>query len=46
VTIAEGNVAVEFRQVPYAVEDVRAAAKRSGRPHADEWAAQWESAPA
>jgi predicted phosphodiesterase len=46
VTVADGTMAVEFRQVPYAVEDVRDAAKRSGRPHADEWAAQWESAPA
>jgi predicted phosphodiesterase len=43
VTIADGTVAVEFRQVPYAVEDVRAAAKRSGRPYADEWAAQWSA---
>lgn len=41
VTVADGEVAVEFRQVPYAVEEVRAAAGRSGRPHADEWAAQW-----
>jgi putative phosphoesterase len=41
VTVADGAVAVEFRQVPYAVEDVRAATMRSGRPHADEWAAQW-----
>jgi predicted phosphodiesterase len=41
VTAADGNVAVEFRQVPYRAEEVRAAAKRSGRPHADEWAAQW-----
>jgi putative phosphoesterase len=46
VTIADGSVAVEFRQVPYAVEDVQAAAKRSGRPYAEEWAAQWESRPA
>jgi predicted phosphodiesterase len=46
VTVAEGTVAVEFRQVPYPVEDVRAATKRSGRPYADEWAAQWESGPA
>jgi predicted phosphodiesterase len=46
VTVAEGKVAVEFRQVPYPVEDVRAATKRSGRPYADEWAAQWESGPA
>ncbi|HEX4323286.1 MAG TPA: metallophosphoesterase family protein [Gaiellaceae bacterium] len=43
VTVAEGAAAVEFRQVPYAVEDVRAAARRSGRPYADEWAAQWSA---
>jgi putative phosphoesterase len=43
VTVADGNVGVEFRQVPYTVEEVKAAAKQSGRPHADEWAAQWGS---
>jgi predicted phosphodiesterase len=43
VTVADGAVGVEFRQVPYAVEDVQAAALQSGRPHADEWAAQWIS---
>lgn len=41
VTVADGTVAVEFRQVPYAVEDVQAVAEQSGRPHADDWAAQW-----
>lgn len=41
VTVAEGAVSVEFRLVPYAVEDVRAASTQSGRPYADEWAAQW-----
>jgi len=41
VTIEDGAVGVEFRQVPYALEEVQAAARRSGRPHADEWAAQW-----
>jgi predicted phosphodiesterase len=41
VTVADGVVGVEFRQVPYSAEDVRSAALRSGRPHADEWAAQW-----
>jgi putative phosphoesterase len=41
VTVEEGAVAVEFRRVPYAVEDVKAAARRSGRPYAGEWAAQW-----
>jgi predicted phosphodiesterase len=45
VTVADGTVAVEFRQVPYAVEDVHAATKRSGRPYADEWAAQWHATP-
>jgi predicted phosphodiesterase len=45
VTVEDGAVAVEFRQVPYAVEDVQAAAKRSGRPYADEWAAQWPATP-
>lgn len=40
VTVTDGAVAVEFRQVPYSVDDFRAAAERSGRPHADEWAAQ------
>jgi putative phosphoesterase len=45
VTVTDGAVAVEFRQVPYAVEDVRDAAKRSGRPYADDWAAQWPAMP-
>jgi predicted phosphodiesterase len=41
VTVADGSVGVEFRQVPYPVEEVLAAALESGRPYADEWAAQW-----
>jgi predicted phosphodiesterase len=41
VTAVDGAVGVEFRQVAYPVEDVRAAAMQSGRPYADEWAAQW-----
>jgi putative phosphoesterase len=41
VTIEPEAVAVEFRQVPYSADEVHAAAERSGRPHADEWAAQW-----
>jgi predicted phosphodiesterase len=45
VTVADGAVAVEFRQVPYAIDDVRAATLRSGRPHAEEWAAQWAASP-
>jgi predicted phosphodiesterase len=40
VTIADGAAAVEFRQVRYAVDDFRAAAKQSGRPYADEMAEQ------
>lgn len=40
VTVEDGAVGVEFRQVPYSVEDFRAAAERSGRPFADEMAAQ------
>jgi putative phosphoesterase len=45
VTVADGTVAVEFRQVPYEVDDVQAAARGSGRPYADEWAAQWSATP-
>ncbi len=41
VTLENGAVAVEFRQAPYSVDDVQEAARRSGRPHGDEWAAQW-----
>jgi predicted phosphodiesterase len=40
VTVANGTVGVEFRQVPYSLEDFRAAAARSGRPHADEYVAR------
>jgi predicted phosphodiesterase len=45
VTVEDDAVAVEFRQVPYSVENFRAAAERSGRPYADEFAAQLKSAP-
>ena len=41
VTVAGEVVAVEFRQVPYSAESARTATRQSGRPHADEWAAQW-----
>jgi predicted phosphodiesterase len=41
VTVEDGAVGVEFRQVPYSVDDVRAAVAGSGRPYADEWAARW-----
>jgi predicted phosphodiesterase len=40
VTVEAGAIAVEFRQVPYSAEAFRAAAERSGRPYADEMAAQ------
>ena len=40
VTVEDGAVAVEFRQVPYAIEDFRIAAEESGRPYAGEFAAQ------
>jgi predicted phosphodiesterase len=45
VTVADGAVAVEFRQVPYSLDDVLAVAARSNRPFADTWAAQWERVP-
>ena len=45
VTVADGDVAVEFRQVPYAAADVHATTRQSGRPYADEWAAQWSATP-
>jgi putative phosphoesterase len=45
VTVVDGMAAVEFRQVPYAAEDVQAATQRSGRPYSDEWAAQWSARP-
>jgi predicted phosphodiesterase len=45
VTVADGTVAVEFRQVPYATEDVQTATERSGRPYANDWAAQWSARP-
>jgi predicted phosphodiesterase len=41
VTVAHDTASVEFRQVPYAAGEARAAVARSGRPHAEEWAAQW-----
>ena len=41
VTVVQDTVAVEFRQVPYALAGVQAASRRSGRPHAQEWAGQW-----
>ncbi len=40
VTVEDGAVAVEFRQVPYGIDDFRAAAERSGRPYAAEFVAQ------
>jgi len=46
VTVVDGAVGIEFRQVPYSVEDFRAAAQRSGRPYADDLVAQLNNAPA
>jgi predicted phosphodiesterase len=43
VTVANGAVAIEFRQVPYSLDDFRTAATESGRPYADELAAQLSS---
>ncbi|HJQ73504.1 MAG TPA: metallophosphoesterase family protein [Gaiellaceae bacterium] len=43
VTVADGTVRVEFRQVPYPIEEVQALIRRSGRPYADDWAAQWRA---
>ena len=40
VTVADGAAGIEFRQVPYPVEDFTAAAERSGRPFADEFVAR------
>jgi predicted phosphodiesterase len=40
VTVADGTVGIEFRQVPYSVDDFRAVAKRSGRPYAEEFVAR------
>jgi putative phosphoesterase len=40
VTVADETVGVEFRQVPYSVEEFAAAARQSGRPYADEMATQ------
>jgi predicted phosphodiesterase len=40
VTVENEAVAVEFRQVPYAIEDFRTAAEQSGRPYSEEFVAQ------
>jgi hypothetical protein len=45
VTVADDSIAVEFRQAPYSVEDVRAAIRESGRPHPGDWASQWSASP-
>jgi predicted phosphodiesterase len=41
VTVANGSVAVEFRQAPYSVDDVQDAIHQSGRPYAGDWATHW-----
>jgi predicted phosphodiesterase len=40
VTVADDAVGIEFRQVPYSVEDFRAAVEQSGRPYADDFVAR------
>jgi hypothetical protein len=35
------GLSVEFRRVPYSLDALRAAVLASGRPHADEYVAQW-----
>jgi predicted phosphodiesterase len=37
------RAAVEFRRVPYSLEDLLAAVRASGRPKADEFAEQWRA---
>lgn len=41
VTTGPAGVAVEFHQATYSADAVREATRRSGRPYADDWAAQW-----
>ena len=37
------GLGVEFRRVPYSYEELQAAILESGRPHADEFAAEWRA---
>jgi hypothetical protein len=38
------GLSVEFRRVDYPVEKLRDAIRSSGRPYADEFAAEWRGA--
>jgi predicted phosphodiesterase len=40
-TVDERGLALEFRRVPYDVEEMLAAARASGMPHAEWWASCW-----
>jgi predicted phosphodiesterase len=39
---AQGQPAITFRRVPYALDDLRAAVAQSHMPHPDWWLAQWQ----
>jgi putative phosphoesterase len=42
IVFAEGlGLSVEFRRVPYSLDELRATVTASGRPHADSFAAEW-----
>jgi putative phosphoesterase len=43
--VSESGAGVDFRQVPYSLTELREALLRSGRPHADEFAAQYSDLP-
>jgi putative phosphoesterase len=43
VTTRSGAVSVEFRQVPYSLRALRQTARKSGMPHAEWWATEWEA---
>ncbi len=40
-TVDESGLTLEFRRVPYDVDEMLAAARASGMPHADWWASCW-----
>jgi putative phosphoesterase len=46
VVVDDLGLSVELRRVPYSLEALRAAVLASGRPSADEFAAEWDELPA
>jgi putative phosphoesterase len=46
VFVEDLGLSVEFRRVPYSLARLREALRASGRPHADEFAAEWDDLPA